>query len=60
MTLEELAAKSGLSRVSVNRYELGTRTPRADAALKLAKALNCTVEELLKEDSDKGDGNDGG
>ncbi len=31
----------------IQRYELGTRTPTVDTAIRLARALNTTVEELF-------------
>ncbi|MBR3239511.1 MAG: helix-turn-helix transcriptional regulator [Oscillospiraceae bacterium] len=49
LTLEQLAAKSGVSRVSITRYENGQRVPKLDDALKIARALDCTVEELVDE-----------
>jgi DNA-binding XRE family transcriptional regulator len=42
-----LAKKSGVSRVSINRYELGTRVPDVTVAIKLAQALNHSVEEVF-------------
>lgn len=47
MTLEELSKASGVARVSINRYELGERTPNVLIAKKLADALNCTIEDLI-------------
>lgn len=54
MTLEALAKKSGVSRASLNRYELGTRVPNVHAAMKIARALECSVEELFSETGKKG------
>ena len=53
MTLEELSKASGVPRVSINRYELGTRIPNVTVASKIAKALDCSIEELLKADDDE-------
>lgn len=47
MTMDELSRISGVSRVSINRYELGTRTPDIVAASKLAAALGCKIEDLM-------------
>lgn len=47
MTLDALAKASGVSRVSINRYELGTRTPDVVAAKKIADALGCRIEDLI-------------
>lgn len=49
MTLEELSKASGVSRVSINRYELGERTPNVYIAKRLADALDCTIEDLINE-----------
>ena len=54
MTLEELAEKSGVSRVNINRYELGSHEPKVSAAIKIAKALDCSVEELMEEPASAG------
>ena len=51
MTLEELSKASGVSRVSINRYELGERSPNIFIAKKLADALGCTIEDLIDEKS---------
>lgn len=57
MTAEQLALKSGVARVSITRYENGKREPRVGEALKIARALGCTVEQLM--DDEKGAGEDG-
>lgn len=49
MTLEELARRSGISRVSINRYELGERCPNLQIAKRLADALGCTLDDLVNE-----------
>ena len=48
MTVKELAAKTGLVKGSLDNY-LGVRAsiPPADVAVKIAKALNVSVEYLL-------------
>jgi len=51
MTLEQLSKASGVSRVSINRYELGERSPNVYIAKKLADALGCTIEDLIDEKS---------
>lgn len=51
MTLEQLSKASGVSRVSINRYELGERSPNIFIAKKLADALGCTIEDLIDEKS---------
>ena len=47
-----LAQLSGVHRVSIVRYEEGRTTPNARNALKLARALGCTIDELLGEKKD--------
>ena len=44
---QDLAARGGLSRAGVSAIEAGRLTPSVAAALQLAKALDCTVEELF-------------
>ena len=48
MTVKELAAKTGLVKGSLDNY-LGVRAsiPPADVAVKIAKALNVSVEYLV-------------
>lgn len=53
LTIEELSEKSGISRVSINRYELGLRMPDLDVALSIANALKCTVDDLIEPNDDK-------
>lgn len=42
-----LAAAAGLTRQSVGAIEAGRATPAVDVALRLARALDCQVEELF-------------
>lgn len=44
-----LAARSGISRPAVSAIEIGRLSPSVTAALALAKALSCTVEQLFGE-----------
>lgn len=44
----ELAAKCGVTQQAINGYELGVKTPKLETLLLIAKALNCTTDELLK------------
>ena len=49
---EKLSMVTGINRVSIARYEIGDNTPSLDSATILAKALGCTVDELIgKEQS---------
>ena len=45
---EELARLSGLSRAGVSAIETGRLIPSAAAALALAAALECRVEDLFR------------
>lgn len=54
MTLEQLAAKSGVQRASINRYELGKREPGVYNAIRIARALGVTVEDLVSDEDIKG------
>jgi transcriptional regulator with XRE-family HTH domain len=49
LTQEKLAELIGINRVTIARYETGRATPGLATADKLAKALDCTIEELLEE-----------
>lgn len=50
MTQEQLTKVSGVSPRTIQRYECGTSRPRLDAAEKLAKALNISVDQLIGTD----------
>ena len=48
MTQEQLAAKSGVSRVTISALENGTdRTTTTKTLLKIATALGTTVDDLF-------------
>lgn len=52
MTQEELAAKSGVSRVTISLLETGEQTvTKSSTILALAKALNIEAQELLYSES---------
>ena len=46
LTQSELAEKVEVSRKSINSVENGIYIPTTLLALKIAKALNCTVDDL--------------
>ncbi|WAS97824.1 substrate-binding domain-containing protein [Nannocystis punicea] len=50
LSQSELAAAASLSRQSVGAIEAGRATPAVDVALRLARALDCRVEELFALD----------
>lgn len=50
MSQQELALASGVSRISIARYESGERIPDIVTAAKIAAALGCKVDDLIKEE----------
>ncbi len=49
---EQLARCIGVTRESICRIEKGKTNPSLDLALRIAKALHCTVEELFLPETD--------
>ena len=49
VTQKELAEMSGVNSVSISYYENGKYIPNSKNALKIAKALGCTLDDLFKE-----------
>lgn len=50
MTMEQLAEQSGLAgRGTIDSYESGRRTPHLHTLKKIAQALGCELEILLKD-----------
>ena len=47
MTRAELGEKCGVSKYTITEYESGGRVPKVDTMVKIAEALNCTVNDLL-------------
>ena len=47
LTQQELSEKAGVSRVSINSIENGVYVPSTVLALKIAKTLKCSVEDLF-------------
>ena len=48
LTQQELSESAEVSRKSLNAIENGIYIPSTVLALKIAKTLNCNVEELFK------------
>lgn len=46
-TLQRLAKEVGITLQSLSNYERGVRTMPVDIALKTARILGCTVEDLV-------------
>lgn len=47
MTQIKLATEANLSQQSITYYETGTRTPSLDAAVRIAKVLNTSIDYLI-------------
>ena len=52
LTQMELAKKSGVPRVSIQRYETGKTVPSVDRIATIAKTLNTTVDSIVGRDSE--------
>ncbi|RZP06633.1 MAG: transcriptional regulator [Flavobacteriales bacterium] len=48
LTQQELSIKAEVSRKSINAIENGIYVPSTVLALKIAKTLNCKIEELFQ------------
>lgn len=48
LTQQELSIKAEVSRKSINAIENGVYVPSTVLALKIAKTLDCKVEDLFK------------
>lgn len=48
MTQQELSENADVSRKSINAVENGIYIPSTTLALKIAKTLNCKVEDLFE------------
>ena len=53
LTQQELSESAEVSRKSINAIENGVYVPSTVLALKIAKTLNCSVEDLFKLPSSK-------
>ena len=49
ITQESFAAQLGVTQGAVSQWENGTSRPTIDKLTKMAKILECSVDELLKE-----------
>ena len=45
-----LANKTGITEVSIGRYVNGHRVPKATEIIKIAEALNVSIDEILQTD----------
>ncbi len=48
LTQQPLSDKANVSRVSINAIENGVYVPSAVLALKIAKVLKCSVEDIFQ------------
>lgn len=49
LTQVQLSELSGVSKISIVRYESGTVTPGGKNLMKLSTVLQCPAEELIKK-----------
>jgi len=49
----QLAEKLNITQGAVSQWEMGLSKPKSEILPELAKALNCTIDELFKENSDE-------
>lgn len=54
LTQNELAQKAGVSRRALSSIEKGVSIPSVEIALKIASALNASVEQLFLDDTEEG------
>lgn len=54
LTQYQLAYLTGIGRVNITRYETGVNNVPIKNAMKIAKALECTLDELLGLDTEEG------
>ena len=47
MTQKELAEEADISEQNMSKYMNCNRTPRPDKIVRIAKALECTTDELI-------------
>ena len=48
-TQAQVARESGIAEVAYQRYEYGKREPRVRTAIRIARVLDTTVEEIFGE-----------
>ena len=51
MTQNELAQMVGITQAMVSHYETGRCNPDLETAARIANALGCKVDDLIKEES---------
>lgn len=51
LSQSELSIRSGVPQSTISAIETAARTPTADTMIQIAKGLDCTVSQLLGEDT---------
>lgn len=54
MSQEDLAARAGVSRQTINAIERGRFEPRLALAFRLARTFGCRIEDLFEPDGSPG------
>lgn len=49
LTLRQLAAKAGVSKSGLSRWEHGERVPNIDVFIRIIKALDCDIVVIRKK-----------
>lgn len=49
LSQSDLACRVGTTQTAISRYEMGERSIDLEMAAKIAAALNCKVDDLIKE-----------
>ena len=52
MKQEFIAEQIGVRQSTVAMWETGKSMPRGETMIKLAKLLNCTIDDLLRQESE--------
>lgn len=55
MTQQELADKAGVLNTAICNYETGIREPDFKTLINLSAALDCTIDELIRDPRDNGE-----
>lgn len=59
LTMKELASMVDVTESQISQIETGKRNPGFETLLKLGEALECTVEELIRNEKDPATESDG-
>ena len=53
LSQKQLAELINIKRCNVTKWETGVTHPRAELLPKIAKVLNCSIDELLSDEGEK-------